>query len=180
MSFRTIQELAQSNSQINPDFKPRLTLNDLMSRKAAVIISCVDPRADPKDFWGITPGAPPGIVRNAGGRAVDALRTLEVLAALGKGLDTVAVVHHTECGVGPKGIDDAFIRRTLQERKKGSTEETGGLQSKQFETFKHSSEEESVKEDMRLIQAHPLFPKDLQVLGFVLNVETNTTSEVLL
>lgn len=43
-----------------------------------------------------------------------------------------------------------------------------------------SNEEKSVKEDMRLILANPLLPEDLKVLGFVLDVDTNLTSEVFL
>ncbi|KAL1597209.1 hypothetical protein SLS60_008791 [Paraconiothyrium brasiliense] len=163
--FPSIHELAQKNAGATASFQPKLTLRDLMARNAVIIISCVDPRADPKDFWGIEPGMPPGIVRNAGGRAVDALRTIEVLSALGKG----------ECGVGPHGIDDAYIRETLPGRMKGVEEDLG---VKEWYPFKHQTEEESVKEDMRLILEDKLLPKDVQVFGYVLDVETNKTTEV--
>ncbi|KAJ4346546.1 uncharacterized protein N0V89_010477 [Didymosphaeria variabile] len=149
--FPSIRDLAQKNAGATSDFKPKLTLQNLMAREAVVVISCVDPRADPKDFWGIQPGMPPGIVRNAGGRA--------------------------ECGVGPHGIDDMYIRETLPGRMKGSEQE---LVDKEWYPFKHQTEEESVKEDMRLIMEDKLLPKDVQVLGFVLDVETNKTTEVLL
>ncbi|KAK7183399.1 hypothetical protein DPSP01_000472 [Paraphaeosphaeria sporulosa] len=173
--FPTIQDLAEKNAGASPGFKPKLTLQDLMSRNAMAVISCMDPRADPKDFWGIEAGMPPGVIRNAGGRAADALRSLEVLSALGEGLSAVAVVHHTHCGVGPHGIDDAYIKRTLPGRMRGSS---SALEEKHWDSFKHQTEEESVREDMKLIVADKLLPKDVQVFGFVLDVETNRTTEV--
>jgi hypothetical protein len=42
------------------------------------------------------------------------------------------------------------------------------------------SVEESVKEDMRLLLAHSLFPEGLVVLGYVLDDETGVTTEVFL
>ena len=42
------------------------------------------------------------------------------------------------------------------------------------------SVEESVKEDMRLLLEHPLFPEGLVVLGYVLDDETGVTTEVFL
>ena len=42
------------------------------------------------------------------------------------------------------------------------------------------SVEESVKEDMGLLLAHPLFPEGLVVLGYVLDDETGVTTEVFL
>ncbi|KAL5400555.1 hypothetical protein PMIN06_012366 [Paraphaeosphaeria minitans] len=173
--FPTIQDLAEKNAGATSAFKPKLTLQGLMSRNAMAIISCMDPRADPKDFWGIEAGMPPAMIRNAGGRAADALRSLEVLSALGEGLSAVAVVHHTHCGVGQHGIDDAHIKRTLPGRMKGSPSALGG---KTWDSYKHQMEEESVREDMRLVLADELLPKDVQVLGFVLDVETNRTTEV--
>ncbi len=62
----------------------------------------MDPRANPNEFWGFGESGPI-IVRNAGGRAVDALRSLRVLAAvMSNGRNTlgaVAIVHHTDCGL---------------------------------------------------------------------------------
>lgn len=42
------------------------------------------------------------------------------------------------------------------------------------------SEEDSVKEDMRLILEDKLLPENVQVLGFVLDIDTNKTREVFL
>ena len=76
--------------------------------KAMMILSCMDPRADPRDFWNT--GAIP-IVRNVGGIATeDALRSIRFLAGvMSNGRNTVgavAVVHHTDCGLSCHSEED--------------------------------------------------------------------------
>jgi carbonic anhydrase len=60
-----------------------------------VILSCADPRLNPYQIFGIDPSVK-GVtmVRNAGGRAVDAIRTISVLQTIGNP-KTVVVLHHT-------------------------------------------------------------------------------------
>ena len=58
-----------------------------------VSVSCSDPRVIPEQYFGLNRGEA-AIVRNAGGRASDALRSIATLDAIG-GLSTIIVVHHT-------------------------------------------------------------------------------------
>lgn len=60
-----------------------------------IMLSCSDPRLNPYQIFGIDPTVK-GVtmVRNAGGRAVDAVRTISVLQTIGNA-KTVAIVHHT-------------------------------------------------------------------------------------
>ncbi len=69
-----------------------------------MVVSCMDPRADPSDFWNFSGIAGPAVIRNAGGRVTeDTLRSIRVLAAImADGRNTVgavAVVHHADCGL---------------------------------------------------------------------------------
>lgn len=59
-----------------------------------VILSCSDPRLNPYQVFGID-STIKGVtmVRNAGGRAVDAIRTISVLQTIGN--PNTIVVHHT-------------------------------------------------------------------------------------
>lgn len=50
--------------------------------KAALIVSCMDPRANPTVFWNLGEDGPP-VVRVAGGRVTeDTLRSMRVLAGI--------------------------------------------------------------------------------------------------
>jgi carbonic anhydrase len=60
-----------------------------------IIITCADPRIN---VGNILPMPGSVIVRSAGGRAVDALRTLRGLNAMFP-LGLVVVMHHTDCGM---------------------------------------------------------------------------------
>lgn len=58
--------------------------------KAALIVSCMDPRSDPTHFWNLGEDGPP-VVRNGGGRVTeDTLRSIRLLAGvMGYGKNTV-------------------------------------------------------------------------------------------
>lgn len=60
-----------------------------------IILSCADPRLNPYQIFGVDPTVK-GVtmVRNAGGRALDAIRTIAVLQTIGNP-KTIAVLHHT-------------------------------------------------------------------------------------
>jgi carbonic anhydrase len=65
------------------------------SGRGTIVLSCSDPRLNPYQIFGVDPSLK-GItmVRNAGGRAVDAIRTISVLQTIGRA-KTVVVMHHT-------------------------------------------------------------------------------------
>ena len=60
-----------------------------------ILLTCSDPRLNPYQIFGVDPTLK-GItmIRNAGGRAVDAVRTISVLQTIGDAR-TVVVMHHT-------------------------------------------------------------------------------------
>ena len=86
--------------------QPMIRFQDFPNVKATMVISCMDPRANPNEFWNFGYGSPqmPGVLRNAGGRVTeDVLRSIRTLAGImGNGKNTVgavAVVHHADCGL---------------------------------------------------------------------------------
>jgi carbonic anhydrase len=65
-------------------------------RKLAVV-ACMDARLDPAKALGLEEGDA-HVIRNAGGRAADALRSIAISQRL-LGTEEVFVVHHTDCGM---------------------------------------------------------------------------------
>ena len=56
-------------------------------------VSCSDPRVIPEKFLELE-SAPKAVIRNAGGRAMDAMRSIQVLNALNE-IELILVIHHT-------------------------------------------------------------------------------------
>src|SRR5579859_1574288 len=65
-------------------------------RKVAVL-ACMDARLDPARILGLEEGDA-HVIRNAGGRAADALRSLVISEQL-LGTETIVIIHHTDCGM---------------------------------------------------------------------------------
>ena len=61
------------------------------------VVACMDARLDPAKALGLEEGDA-HVIRNAGGRAADALRSLVISQRL-LGTQEVLVVHHTDCGM---------------------------------------------------------------------------------
>src|SRR5205814_3242930 len=66
------------------------------ARHVAVLV-CMDARIDPAKALGLEEGDA-HVIRNAGGRAADALRSLVISQRL-LGTQEILVVHHTDCGM---------------------------------------------------------------------------------
>lgn len=84
-------------------FAPELKL---IPSSKTIIIGCLDPRVDPLDILGLSPGEA-AIIRNIGGRINPALvETLTLLPVVTRaaGQDmgpgwNLLILHHTECGI---------------------------------------------------------------------------------
>ena len=63
---------------------PSFKFVDFPKRNVNLVISCMDPRANPNEFWGISESNPSiGVMRNAGGRVTeDVLRNVRVISAI--------------------------------------------------------------------------------------------------
>ncbi|GBG71928.1 hypothetical protein CBR_g10864 [Chara braunii] len=141
------------------------TLSHKPSRKVAVV-TCMDCRLEPARSLGLEPGEA-HIIRNAGGRAADALRSL-VVSQQCLGTTTVIVIHHTKCGMAFLNVDNL--------KAKLKTELGVAKVDMDFQEF--GDLEQSVLEDMHIIKSHPLIADYIEVYGFVYDVETGTIQEV--
>jgi carbonic anhydrase len=87
------------------------------TRAGIIVISCSDPRLDPTQMFGNDKAVRATHVRNAGGRAADALRSLAVLGSLSNP-GMVVVVHHTGtlcsvCGTAVFSATDGHLSEQL-------------------------------------------------------------------
>lgn len=156
-----------------------------------VVIYCYDPRAVniPHALAKAMPGEvyPGEIVRDeqgkkiastttifpvvvAGGRAVDALRSITVAQHL-FGIENIVVVHHTYCGATsftPEGLINAFH------------DEQGVDISGLYErcNIAIADYESSLKRDTRLLRESKGTPRDVNVYGYLFNIDTEALTLV--
>jgi len=155
-----------------------------------VVIYCYDPRAVDipaavaREFGEVYPG---DIITDAqgnkvasttslfdvvvaGGRAVDALRSITVAQHL-FGIKNIVVVHHTQCGATSftaNGIIDAY--------KDEHGTDISALYER--ESVSISDYVTSLKHDTRLVRESTGTPKDIDIYGYVYNIDTDELSLV--
>jgi carbonic anhydrase len=130
------------------------------------LVLCMDARIDPIRALGLPYGSA-HIIRNAGGRVQDALRSLAVSQAV-IGTEEVMIVHHTECAMA--AMDDAQIAARLNANGRSVPE---GFP---FLTF--SDLEQVARDDLAAYRASPLVRQDIPVRTFTYEVATGHVREV--
>jgi len=172
-----VLELLERNKNVGPTLHmspPKLVdvrkkLRGSGSPGGVVILSCSDPRVVPEKYFDLKKGDA-AIVRNAGGRASDAVRSILTLDAIA-GLQAILVVHHTDCGTTL--VRDAEVREMMKKRAPERSEEIDKM------TFGEIPDvDASVREDVALLKASPFLSKDTEILGYNLDVETGLLTEV--
>ena len=130
------------------------------------LVLCMDARMDPVRMLGIRPGHA-HIIRNAGGRLVEAVRSLVVSQQI-VGTEEVAIIHHTECGM--QTFSAGELRARLIER--------FGDGAGEMEFHEFGDLQESVLSDIALYRRMPFLRQDIPVRGFVYEVATGRLREV--
>lgn len=141
------------------------------SRAGVIVLSCSDPRLYPEHILGLDSTLKATMVRNAGGRVFDAIRTLAVLQTIGSP-GTIVVMHHTDCGLthfNDKAVQDALVEL--------APDHVDSIRGSKFGEITGSIEE-SILEDVAMLKASPLIRKDTQIVGLKYDVWTGTLSEV--
>lgn len=133
------------------------------ARKVAVLV-CMDARIDPARALGLEEGDA-HVIRNAGGRAADAVRSLIISQQL-LGTREVVVIHHTDCGM--LTFTDEQLRAKL---------ETDLGQKTDLAFLAFADLEASVREDVEALRRSPLLLK-VPTHGFVYHVETGALRQV--
>ena len=135
------------------------------ARRLAIVV-CMDARIDPARALGLKEGDA-HVIRNAGGRMVEALRSLAISQQL-LGTEAVMVIHHTDCGM--LTFTDADLRATLRERLGADADHVAFLPFRDLE--------DSVRADLAAYRAAPIVRQDIPVRGFIYDVQTGALREV--
>lgn len=130
----------------------------------------MDARIDPKAAFGIALGDA-HVIRNAGGSAKEALRSLVISQQL-LGTDEILLVKHTGCGMLTFSNEDALkvVEHNLGHDAK---EELADLDFLPFADL-----EQGVRDDVSLLRASKAIPDKVTISGWVYEVETGKVREV--
>ncbi|KAK7056623.1 poly(U)-specific 3'-to-5' RNA exonuclease [Paramarasmius palmivorus] len=164
------QEFVKNNEKYAQELhKPNLPLPPA---KKLLIVTCMDARIDTLTSLGIQQGEA-HVVRNAGGRAKDALRSIIISQRL-LGTREIALFHHTDCGML------TFSTNQLQDIvKKDLDIDPSKTEIDHIDFLEFGNLEESVKEDVQWLQNHPLVLKGTKVTGWIFRVEDGKRANAL-
>ena len=130
-----------------------------MTNKKLTILTCMDSRLDPIKIFGLAQ-LEAHIIRNAGGRATDDALNSIIVSQKILGTKEFWVIHHTQCLMG--NITDELMSELPDSLRKSA----------------FSDLEQSVIDDIELIKNHELLADDIQVRGFIYDLEQNELKPV--
>src|SRR6266566_3188441 len=107
------------------------------------------------------------VIRNAGGRAADALRSLVISEQL-LGTNTIVIIHHTDCGML------TFTNEQIHDKVKRDL--SADADHIAFLPFKDL--EQSVRDDIAFLRNSPLIPQNIDIRGFIYDVKTGKLQPV--
>jgi carbonic anhydrase len=164
MTMSTINELLSANQAYADGFAHGELASPPQRRVA--IVTCMDARLIPSRVLGLEEGDA-HVIRNAGGDAREALRSLAVSQHL-LGTTEVAVIRHTDCGMGK------YTNEQIAEKVADATGgDTAGIDFRPFTDL-----EQAVREDVAFLRESPLIASDSVVRGFVYDVKNGAVTEV--
>ena len=106
----------------------------------------------------------------AGGRAIDALRSITVAQHL-FGIQNIVVVHHSHCGATTFTVDCIIDAYKLEHNTDISElYERGSICIEDYEA--------SLKRDTALIRSHAGTPKHVNIFGYFYHIDTGVLTEV--
>jgi carbonic anhydrase len=159
-----IDDLLHANAEYARTFQR----GDLPIRPARrlAIVTCMDSRILPSRAFGVEEGDA-HIIRNAGGLAQEALRSLIISERL-LGTNEIVVIHHTDCG------SLRFTNTEIHAKVKQDL----GADATHIDFLPFNDLEESVREDVAFLLSSPLIPASVIVRGFIYDVHTGRLKEV--
>jgi carbonic anhydrase len=159
-----IDELVQANQRYAEGYDQGSALAP--PARHVAVVTCMDARLIPSQMLGLELGDA-HVIRNAGGRAEEALRSLVISQRL-LGTTEVMVIHHADCGMLTFSNEDlhAKVREDL-----GADD--GGIDYLPF-----SEVRQSVRDDIELLRSSPLIAEDVTVRGFVYDESSGRLEEV--
>ncbi|MGI8430522.1 MAG: beta-class carbonic anhydrase [Solirubrobacteraceae bacterium] len=159
-----IDELVQANAQYGDQFD-KGSLPMPPARHVAVL-TCMDARLVPSRMLGLAEGDA-HVIRNAGGRAQDAIRSLVISQRL-LGTNEVMVIHHADCGMLSFSNDQ--LRAKIKEDL--------GADDAGIDYLPFSDVEQSVRDDLEILRRSSLIADDVLIRGFGYDEQTGRVTEV--
>ncbi|WP_315069780.1 carbonic anhydrase [uncultured Clostridium sp.] len=172
-----LEEIIEYNRRFveNKDYEEYVTTK--IPKKKMAILSCMDTRLTellPKAM-NIKNGDAK-IIKDAGATVMHpfggVMRSI-LVAVYEFGAEDVFVIGHHGCGMSnldTKSLVDKMINRGINEETILTLNNAGINVEKWLRGFE--SVEESIKESVRMIKNHPLFPKEVRVHGLLISPET--------
>lgn len=140
--------------------------DDAPPKRDVAIVTCMDARIMPETQFGLDEGDA-HVIRNAGGRTAEAIRSLAISQHLA-GISEVMVVHHTDCALNH---DEGELRSKVED---GLGDEVPDTEFLTFDDLK-----QSVRDDVQLLTDSDLLDAgSLTIRGFVYDVDTGALDEV--
>ncbi|KAJ3548561.1 hypothetical protein NMY22_g1214 [Coprinellus aureogranulatus] len=163
-----------SFAEKNAAYAAQFTKGDLTipPSKHLTIVTCMDARIEPAGQLGIDLGEA-HIIRNAGGSAKEALRSIVISQRL-LGTREVAVFHHTDCGM--LTFTTGQLKKIVKDAAPKDAKVTEAVENIDFLEF--SELEQSVKDDVKFLKENPLVLKETKITGWTYDVRTGKISQV--
>jgi len=135
------------------------------ARKVA-IVTCMDARIVPARILNLQEGDA-HVIRNAGGLAREAIRSLVISQRL-LGTNAIMVIHHTDCGML------TFQNEDVQQKVRQEL----GADANDMDFMPFHDLDASVRDDVEFLQGSPLVAEDTEIRGFVYDVSTRRLREI--
>jgi carbonic anhydrase len=135
--------------------------------RCVAIVTCMDARIQPERVLGLRSGDA-HVIRNAGGRAAEALRSLVISQRL-LGTTEIVVLHHTDCGML------LFTNQQLADKIQAEL----GVDVHGQDFLPLTDLEQGVRDDVALLRASPLIPRSVPISGAIYDVHTGRVREII-
>ncbi len=138
----------------------RANVADPRPGRRLAVVTCMDARIDVFAVLGLHLGEA-HVIRNAGGRVTDDVLRSLALSSDVLGVNTVAVMQHTKCGLA--GVTNDELQRI-----------TGA----DFPFFPIDDHGAALREDIELLATKPYLERLVVIAGFVYDVESGEIDDV--
>ncbi|KAJ7042673.1 carbonic anhydrase [Mycena alexandri] len=159
--------------QANEEYAASFNKPDRSLFKNVIIVTCMDPRLNPYEQLGLKFGEAIHI-RNAGGSAKEALRSIMVAQHAVGVTGPIAVFHHKDCGMSR--VTTSQMRDLVKKATPGRDDVAAEVDHIDFHHIEHI--EQSVKADVKFLVDNPVVLQGTKITGWVYDVDTGKISKV--